>query len=76
MATRVERAGIEACISKVNQAIEELNAAAKAAKTEEKENEKEEYNFIIRAYSYLFGVPILALTTTSVLASDINGEIV
>lgn len=29
MATRVERAGIEACISKVNQAIEELNAAAK-----------------------------------------------
>ena len=29
MATRVERAGIEACISKVNQAIEDLNAAAK-----------------------------------------------
>ena len=29
MATRVERSGIEACISKVNQAIEDLNAAAK-----------------------------------------------
>lgn len=40
------------------------------------ESEKEEYNFILRAYSYLFGVPILALTATSVLASDINGEIV
>jgi hypothetical protein len=40
------------------------------------ENEKEEYNFILRAYSYLFGVPILALTANSVLASDINGEIV
>lgn len=29
MATRVERSGIEACISKVNAAIEELNNAAK-----------------------------------------------
>lgn len=29
MATRVEREGIEACISKVNAAIEQLNAAAK-----------------------------------------------
>ena len=29
MATRVERAGIEACIAKINAAIEELEAAAK-----------------------------------------------
>lgn len=29
MATRVERSGIESCISKVNAAIEELNNAAK-----------------------------------------------
>lgn len=29
MATRVERAGIESCISKVNSAIEELNSAAR-----------------------------------------------
>ena len=29
MATRVEKAGIEACILKVNEGIEELNAAAK-----------------------------------------------
>lgn len=29
MATRVERSGIEACISKVNAAIDELNNAAK-----------------------------------------------
>lgn len=29
MATRVERSGIEGCISKINSAIEELSAAAK-----------------------------------------------
>lgn len=29
MATRVERSGIEACITKINAAIEELNNAAK-----------------------------------------------
>ena len=33
MATRVERSGIEACIRKVNEAINELNNAAKEINT-------------------------------------------
>ena len=37
--------------------------------------EKPQYNFLIRSYSYLFGLPILLINTTSVLASDLNGEI-
>ena len=40
------------------------------------ESERPEYNFIIRAYSYLFGVPILLMSSTGILASDISGEIV
>ena len=34
MATRVERTGIEACISKVNTAIDELNQAAADMKSQ------------------------------------------
>ncbi len=37
--------------------------------------EKPQYNFLIRTYSYLFGVPVLLLSKTGVLASDIHGEI-
>ncbi len=37
--------------------------------------EKPQYNFLIRAYAYLFGVPILLLSKTGVIASDMSGEI-
>jgi hypothetical protein len=37
--------------------------------------EKPQHNFLIRAYSYLFGVPILLLTKTGVISSDMFGEI-
>lgn len=37
--------------------------------------EKPQYNFLIRSYSYLFGVPILLINSTSVIASDLSGEI-
>ena len=37
--------------------------------------EKPQHNFLIRSYSYLFGLPILLITLTGVIASDINGEI-
>lgn len=37
--------------------------------------EKPQHNFLIRAYAYLFGVPLLLLTQTGVIASDIVGEI-
>lgn len=37
--------------------------------------EKPQYNFLIRAYAYLFGVPIMLLTKTGVIASDMSGEI-
>ena len=37
--------------------------------------EKPQYNFLIRAYSYLFGVSIILLSKTGVIASDISGEI-
>ena len=37
--------------------------------------EKPQHNFLIRAYAYLFGVPMLLLTKSSMLASDIVGEI-
>lgn len=40
-----------------------------------KTEEKPQHNFLIRAYAYLFGVPILLLTQTGVIASDIVGEI-
>ena len=37
--------------------------------------EKPQYNFLIRTYAYLFGVSILLLTKTGVIASDSLGEI-
>lgn len=37
--------------------------------------EKKEYNFLIRAYAYLFGVSVILITKTGVLASDMSGEI-
>ncbi len=37
--------------------------------------EKPQYNFLIRSYSYLFGVPIVLINSTSVIASDLSGEI-
>ena len=38
-------------------------------------DEKPQYNYLIRAYSYLFGLPIVMITNNSVIASDANGEI-
>ncbi len=40
-----------------------------------KEEEKKEHNFLIRAYAYLFGISVVILTKTGVIASDILGEI-
>ena len=37
--------------------------------------EKPQYNFLIRAYAYLFGVSVMLLTKTGVIASDMSGEI-
>ena len=37
--------------------------------------EKSQYSVLVRAYSYLFGLPVVLLTKDSVLASDMNGEI-
>ena len=37
--------------------------------------EKPQFNYLIRAYSYLFGIPIVVLANSSVLSSDINGEL-
>ena len=37
--------------------------------------EKPQHNFLIRAYAYLFGLPILLLSKTGVIASDMSGEI-
>ncbi len=37
--------------------------------------QKPEHNFLIRSYAYLFGLPILLINSTNVLASDYNGEI-
>ena len=37
--------------------------------------EKPQYELLIRAYSYLFGVPILLLANGNVIASDVSGEI-
>ena len=37
--------------------------------------EKPQYNFLIRAYAYLFGVPVMLLSKTGVIASAISGEI-
>ncbi len=37
--------------------------------------EKPQYNFLIRAYAYLFGVPVMLLSKTGVIASDMSGEI-
>lgn len=38
-------------------------------------DEKPQHNFLVRSYAYLYGVPFYLLTKTSVLASDIYGEI-
>ncbi len=37
--------------------------------------EKPQYNFLVRSYSYLFGLPILLISNMGMLASDISGEI-
>lgn len=37
--------------------------------------EKPQYDFIIRAYSYLFGVPIVLISESVVMAADMSGEI-
>lgn len=37
--------------------------------------EKPQYNFLIRSYAYLFGVSVLLLSKTGVIASDNQGEI-
>ena len=37
--------------------------------------EKPQYNFLIRSYSYLFGLPMVLISTTGVIASDLSGEI-
>ena len=37
--------------------------------------EKPQYNFLIRAYAYLFGVPVMLLSKSGVIASDMSGEI-
>ena len=37
--------------------------------------EKPQYNFLIRSYSYLFGVAIVLINATGVIASDLHGEI-
>ncbi len=37
--------------------------------------EKPQYNFLIRSYSYLFGVPIVLINSNTVIASDLSGEI-
>ena len=37
--------------------------------------EKPQFNYLIRAYSYLFGIPIVVLSNSSILSSDINGEL-
>ena len=36
---------------------------------------KEQDHFLLRAYSYLYGVPIISVTANCVMASDVNGEI-
>ncbi len=37
--------------------------------------EKPQHSVLVRAYSYLFGLPVVLLTKDSVIASDLNGEI-
>ena len=37
--------------------------------------EKPQYNMLVRAYSYLFGVPILLVFNEGAIASEISGEI-
>ena len=36
---------------------------------------KEQDHFLLRAYSFLYGVPIISVTANCVMASDINGEV-
>ena len=37
--------------------------------------EKQQYDLLIRAYAYLFGVPVVSVAGGVTLASDINGEV-
>ncbi len=37
--------------------------------------EKSQYNVLVRAYSFLFGLPIVILSSNSVIAGDMHGEI-
>lgn len=39
------------------------------------EEEKSQYNVLVRAYSFLFGLPIVIVSSSSVMAGDMNGEI-
>lgn len=39
------------------------------------EGDKPQYDFIVRAYAYLFGVPIVLICESGVMAADMNGEI-
>ena len=37
--------------------------------------EKQQFNVLSRAYSYLFGLPVVICTSSGVIASDMKGEI-
>lgn len=37
--------------------------------------DKPQYDFIVRAYAFLFGVPIVLICESGVVAADMNGEI-
>ncbi|MBO5713318.1 MAG: hypothetical protein J6R88_03880 [Clostridia bacterium] len=37
--------------------------------------EKPQYELLIRAYSYLFGLPIILISSSNTLATDLSGEI-
>ncbi len=37
--------------------------------------EKQQFNVLSRAYSYLFGIPVVICTSSGVIASDMKGEI-
>ncbi|MBO5926802.1 MAG: hypothetical protein J6Q38_04530 [Clostridia bacterium] len=37
--------------------------------------EKPQYSVLVRAYAYLFGLPVVLLTSNSVIAGDMKGEI-
>lgn len=39
------------------------------------EGDKPQYDFVVRAYAYLFGVPMILISESVVMAADMNGEI-